>query len=100
MNKLQSLFFFFKLTNEDIVGDPQSEERKSFKPPFLVSWFSSRMRILLRRWKTQFLDFDEDLEEVELDPETVEEMEDLEVQRRKVKGSSESWEAIQLTEST
>lgn len=59
------------------LRDAQSEDRKSFRPPFLLPWLSSRRRILLRRWTTQFLGFEEDLEEAELDPETLEEMEDL-----------------------
>lgn len=55
----------------------QSEERKSFKPPFLVPWLSSRISILLRRWTTQFLGLEGGLEEVELDPEVLEDREDL-----------------------
>lgn len=55
----------------------QSEERKSFKPPFLLPGLSSRMSILLRRCTTQFLGLEEDLEEDEPDPGVLEEVEDL-----------------------
>lgn len=55
----------------------QSEDRKSFKPPFLLPGVSSRMRILLRRWTTQFLVLEGVLEEDELEP-GVEEEEELE----------------------
>lgn len=55
----------------------QSEDRKSFKPPFLFPGVSSRMRILLRRWTTQFLVLEGVLEEDELEP-GVEEEEELE----------------------
>lgn len=61
--------------------DTQSEERKSFKPPFLLPCLSSRMRILLRRWTTQFLGLDEDLEEDEPNPEVLEEVAHLEAVR-------------------
>lgn len=60
-----------------ILGAAQSEERKSFKPPFLLLWLSSRMSILLRRWATQFLALEAGLEEEEPDPEVLEEVEDL-----------------------
>lgn len=32
----------------------QSEDRKSFKPFFLLLWLSSRVRNFLRRWKADF----------------------------------------------
>lgn len=57
--------------------DTQSEERKSFKPPFLLLLLSSRMSILLRRWTTQFFALDGGLEEDEPDPGVLEEVEDL-----------------------
>ena len=60
-----------------LVKDNQSEDRKSFKPPFLLPWVSSRMRILLRRWPTQFLVLDADLEEDEPEPGVLEEVADL-----------------------
>lgn len=57
--------------------DNQSEDRKSFKPPFLLLFLSSRKRILLRRWTTQFLDLEGGLEEDEPDPEVLEDVADL-----------------------
>lgn len=57
------------------LGDTQSEERKSFKPPFLLPWLSSRRSILLRRWTTQFLGLEAGLEDA--DPGVLEEVEDL-----------------------
>lgn len=65
------------------LGNTQSEERKSFKPRFLLPWVSSRMSILLRRWTTQFLGLEGGLEEDEPDPEVLEEEEDLEGRRKK-----------------
>lgn len=58
--------------------DIQSEERKSFNPPFLLPWVSSLISILLRRWTTQFFGLEGGLEEDEPDPEVLEEVEDLE----------------------
>lgn len=55
----------------------QSEDRKSFKPPFLPPWLLSRMRILLKRWTTQFLGFEAGLEDDEPEPGVLEEIEDL-----------------------
>lgn len=69
-----------------ILGDTQSEDRKSFKPPFLLPRVSSRMSILLRRWTTQFLGLEGGLEEDELDPEVLEEVEDLEGKRKLLVG--------------
>lgn len=68
--------FFCKSLHKD-KEDTQSEERKSFKPPFLLLCLSSRMSILLRRWTTQFLGLEGGLEEDEPDPEVLEEVEDL-----------------------
>ncbi len=68
------------------LGATQSEERKSFKPLFLLPWLSSRMSILLRRWATQFLGLEAGLEEDEPDPEVLEEVEDLEGKERVGKG--------------
>lgn len=65
--------------------DAQSEDRKSFRPPFFVTWASSRMRILLRRWTTQFFDLEGVLEEDELEPEVLEEVEDLQGERERKK---------------
>lgn len=66
----------FKSLHKD-KEDTQSEERKSFKPPFfLLAWLSSRINILLRRWTTQFLGLEGVLEE-DPDPEVLEEVEDL-----------------------
>lgn len=45
------------------------------------------MRILLRRWTTQFFDLDGVLEEDELEPEVLEEVEDLQGEKKK----KESW---------
>lgn len=42
------------------------------------------MSILLRRWTTQFLGLEGGLEEDELDPEVLEEVEDLEGERERV----------------
>lgn len=53
----------------------QSEDRKSFRPPFLVAGLSSRIRILLRRCTIQF--FDLGVLEEELEPEAVEDVEPL-----------------------
>lgn len=57
----------------------QSEERKSFKPPFLLlPWLFSRMRILLKRWTTQFLGLEGGLEDDdEPEPGVLEEIEAL-----------------------
>lgn len=67
------------------LGDTQSEERKSFKPPFLLLLLSSRMSILLRRWTTQFFALEGGLEEEEPDPGVLEEVEDLEGEREREK---------------
>lgn len=71
--------FFCKRIHKDKVHfwETQSEERKSFKPPFLLPWVSSRISILLRRWTTQFLALEGGLEEDEPEPEVLEEVEDL-----------------------
>lgn len=68
------------------MGATQSEERKSFKPPFLLPWLPSRMSILLRRWATQLFGLEAGLEEGEPDPEVLEEVEDLEGKERVGKG--------------
>lgn len=45
------------------------------------------MRILLRRWTTQFFDLDGVLEEDELEPEVLEEVEDLQGEKKKKRES-------------
>lgn len=59
------------------MADTQSEERKSFRPPFFLLWLSSRMSILLRRWTIECFDFGVDLDEDGADPGVLEEV-DLE----------------------
>lgn len=63
------------------IGIIQSEDKKSFKPPFLLPLVSSFMRILLRRWTTQFLGLDADLVEDDPEPGVLEEDDDLERER-------------------
>lgn len=50
-----------------------------------MTWVSSRMRILLRRWTTQFFDLEGVLEEDEPEPEVLEEVEDLQGEREEKK---------------
>lgn len=64
----------------------QSEDRKSFRPPFLTVWLSSRISILLRRCTTQFFALGV-LEDEELEPEVVEDVEPL---RERREGKRES----------
>lgn len=66
-----SLFFSLSLSRSN-----QSEDRKSFRPPFLTAGLSSRIRILLRRCTTQFFALGVLVDE-ELEPEAVEEVEPL-----------------------
>lgn len=47
------------------------------------------MRILLRRWTTQFFDLDGVLEEDELEPEVLEEVEDLQGEKKKERVGSD-----------
>lgn len=47
----------------------QSEDRKSFKPVFLLLWLSSRVRNFLRRWKADFFTLGGLEEDEEEDPE-------------------------------
>lgn len=81
VNRVQHGFnpLFCECKHKDKVyfQDTQSEDRKSFKPPFLLPWVSSRISILLRRWTTQFLGLEGGLEEDELEPEVLEEVDDL-----------------------
>lgn len=76
--------FLFKGGEIKKVGSycDQSEERKSFNPPFLLPCLSSRMSILLRR-PTQFFALDGVLEEEEADPGVLEEVDDLEGERER-----------------
>lgn len=69
---------FFSRVDKKDKRDAQSEERKSFKPPFFLPGLSSRMSILLRRCTTQFLGLEGVLGAGEPDPEVLEELEDLE----------------------
>lgn len=69
--------FFFSLFHSN-----QSEDRKSFRPPFLTAGLSSRISILLRRCTTQFFALGV-LEDEELEPEVVEEVEPLEGDRER-----------------
>lgn len=66
----------FKSLHKD-KEDAQSEERKSFKPTFLLLWRPSRISILPRLWTSQFLGLMGVLEEDEPDPEVLKEVEDL-----------------------
>lgn len=70
----------------------QSEDRKSFRLPFLTAGLSSRIRILLRRCTTQFLALGV-LEDEELEPEVVEEVEPLRgrTQRRRESERVVAW---------